>query len=198
MPDLSFAAVAKAATDVAATSSRTDKTTVLADVLQSGGAALAPIVVGLLTGEVRQGRIGVGWAAIRDVTGVRATTPTLSVAEVDAAIAELAETTGPGSKSRRGEVLDDLFAAATSSEADFLGAVLSGGLRQGALDGVMTAGIAKAADVTQASVRRAAMLSGDLGETAAVALSNGATGLAAVGLRVGRGVSPCWLLQLPA
>ena len=190
MPDLSFAAVAKAATDVAATSSRTDKTTVLADVLQSGGAALAPIVVGLLTGEVRQGRIGVGWAAIRDVTDVRATTPTLSVADVDAAITELAETTGPGSKSRRGEVLDDLFAAATSSEADLLGAVLSGGLRQGALDGVMTAGIAKAADVTQASVRRAAMLSGDLGETAAVALSNGATGLAAVGLRVGRGVLP--------
>ena len=124
MPDLSFAAVAKAATDVAATSSRTDKTTVLADVLQSGGAALAPIVVGLLTGEVRQGRIGVGWAAIRDVTDVRATTPTLSVADVDAAITELAETTGPGSKSRRGEVLDDLFAATTSSEADLLGACL--------------------------------------------------------------------------
>lgn len=190
MSDLPFAAVAQAAVDVAATSSRTEKTTLLADVLKAGDAALAPIVVGLLTGEVCQGRIGVGWAAVRDSTDVRAATSTLSVADVDAAISHLAETTGPGSKGRRGEVLDDLFAAATAPEADFLGAVLSGGLRQGALDGVMAAGIAKAAGVTQASVRRAAMLSGDLGQTAAIALSQGRDGLAEVGLQVGRGVLP--------
>ena len=41
-----------------------------------------------------------------------------------------------------------------------------------------------------ALVRRAAMLSGDLGRTAVVALTQGAAGLRGVGLEVGRGVLP--------
>ena len=56
--------------------------------------------------------------------------------------------------------------AGDGGEADFVRTLLTGGLRQGALAGVMTDAVAKAADVPLALVRRAAMLSGDLGRTA--------------------------------
>ena len=190
MVDLPFSTVAETAAAIADTSSRSEKTQLLAEILGACDVDAAPIVVAVLTGEVRQGRIGVGWAAIRDVAPDRATTPTLTVGDVDQCLTELAATTGPGSRARRAELLNSLFAAATPTEGEFLSAVLSGGLRQGALDGVMAAGIAKAAGVTQAVVRRAAMLSGDLGETAAIALSGGSDALAEVGLKVGRGVLP--------
>ena len=198
MVDLPFVTVAQAASDVAATSSRTEKADALASVVAEGGPAQAPVVVGLLTGEVRQGRIGVGWAMVRDTTDSRADTATLSVNEIDTALTELMGTAGSGSKARRLEILDDLFERSTPMEADFLAAVLRGGLRQGALDGVMVAGIAKAAGVKQATVRRAAMLSGDLGETAALALSGGSEALEAVGLRVGRGVQPMLAVTAPS
>ena len=149
-----------------------------------------PIVVGLLTGEIRQGRIGVGWAAVRDVDDAAAESTSLSVVDVDDAMTELSAISGSGSKARRADRLAALLGAATDDEGEFLSTVLTGGLRQGALDGVMTTAIAKAAKVPVAAVRRAAMFSGDLGQTAEVALTDGAPGLAAIGLRVGRGVQP--------
>ena len=68
--------------------------------------------------------------------------------------------------------------------------LLVGELRQGALAGLMGDAVARAASVPAALVRRAAMLSGDLGRTAVVALTEGAAGLRGVGLEVGRGVLP--------
>lgn len=187
---VSLGAVVDTAAMVASTTSRTEKTEALAALLGSTPPAHAPIVVGLLTGEVRQGRIGVGWAALRDVDVVSASTSSLDVEAVDGAITDLANTSGPGSRASRSAQLGALFTQATQDEGEFLRAVLSGGLRQGALDGVMVAAIAKAAGVPQAVVRRAAMLSGDLGETAERALRGGRSELESVGLRVGRGVLP--------
>jgi DNA ligase-1 len=63
-------------------------------------------------------------------------------------------------------------------------------LRQGALEGVMAEAVAKAAEVPAAAVRRACMLAGDLGHTAAIALAEGRAGLEAVGLEVLRPVQP--------
>jgi DNA ligase-1 len=54
----------------------------------------------------------------------------------------------------------------------------------------MADAIAKAASVPAPLVRRAAMLSGDLGRVATVALTAGAPGLHDIGLEVGRGVQP--------
>ncbi len=190
MHDLSFAEVVDTARLVAATSSRTEKGDLLASLIARARPDDAPIVVGLLTGEVRQGRIGVGWATVRDLDIVPSDRAELTVGEVDAAMDELARTTGSGSQARRRTILETLLARATSPESDLLRDVLTGGLRQGALDGVMAVGIAKAAGVPATVVRRAAMLSGDLGETARIALADGRSGLEAVGLRVGRAIQP--------
>lgn len=182
--------VVETATAVAKASARNDKVAALAALLGEVDAGEVPVVVGLLTGEIRQGRIGVGWAAIRDLVVTPAVETSLTVPEVDAMMTELASISGPGSKRRRAELLEATLALVTADEATFLQTVLTGGLRQGALDGVMTTGIAKAAGVPVAAVRRAAMFSGDLGETAAIALVAGRDGLDAVGLEVGRGIQP--------
>lgn len=190
MSSSGLARVVATAEKVAASSARNDKVAALAELLTDLEPGDAAIVVGLLTGEVRQGRIGVGWAAVRDLQVDAATVSTVNVSEVDQVMTELASVSGSGSKVRRAALLEDLLGRATSTEAEFLTTVLTGGLRQGALDGVMVTAIAKAAGVPVASVRRAAMLAGDLGETAELALSEGRDALDAVGLRIGRGVQP--------
>src|SRR2546423_1924746 len=75
--------------------------------------------------------------------------------------------------------------------------LLSGELRQGALEGVMTEAVAGAADVPVAEVRRAMMLRGSLGVVAAAALSGGSEALGAFGLEVGRPVRPMLAASAP-
>jgi DNA ligase-1 len=132
----------------------------------------------------------VGWRTAFGVEVEPAATPSLEVLEVDATLSELAVTAGAGSVAARQALLGGLFARATEAEGDFVRTLLTGGLRQGALAGVMTDAVAKAADVPLALVRRAAMLSGDLGRTAALALAEGAEALEAVHLAVLNPIQP--------
>lgn len=77
---------------------------------------------------------------------------------------------------------------ATAEEQDYLVRVLIGEMRTGALEGVLTEAVATATGVTPAVLRRAAMLSGDLGATVRAALIG--EDLAAAGLTPGVPVSP--------
>ncbi len=121
---------------------------------------------------------------------LESTAPTLTLADVDRAVAAVGQTHGPGSDATRNDIMRRLFDAATADEADFLASVLVGGLRQGALAGVLTTAVAKAFNVKLASVRRATMLLGDLGRAAQLACSGGEVALNSVGLEVGRAVEP--------
>jgi len=180
---------------VAATPARGGKVTALAAALRTAEPDEIPAAVAFLSGELRQRQIGVGWAALRELPEP-AGAPSLSVAEVDAACAAIGALAGSGSRDARRRALHALLARATASEQRFLRALLSGELRQGALEGVMAEAAAKAADVPPAELRRALMLRGDLGTIAAAALGGGRAALAAVGLRVGRPVRP--MLASPA
>ncbi|WP_246381850.1 ATP-dependent DNA ligase [Prauserella isguenensis] len=181
---------------MAATRSRKAKTAILADVLgRAQVGELAPTVA-FLTGAPTQGRIGVGWRTLRGLLGRPAETPTLTVAEVDTHLGDVATTSGSGSAARRSELLSHLLARATSAEQDFLLRLLTGELRQGALEGVMIEAIATATGVPGDLVRRAVMLSGGLAETAAAAASGGREALLAFRLELGRPVRP--MLASPA
>jgi DNA ligase 1 len=175
---------------VGSTRARSAKVTALAELLGRLSAEEIEATVGFLTGEPRQGRIGVGWATVSRLDVQSAPAPTLTIAEVDRALQQLQVTTGSGSGAGRQEILRHVFDRATAAEADFLRRLLVGELRQGALAGLMADAIARAASVPAPFVRRAAMLSGDLGHTAVVALTQGSPGLQDVGLEVGRGVLP--------
>ena len=179
----------------AATRSRLEKVAVLAGALREAAPEEAPAVVTYLSGELRQRQTGVGWATLRGLPAP-AGAPELTVREVDAAFGAIAALAGPGSQAERRARVAALFGRATEPEQHYLRALVSGDLRQGALESVMADAVARAADVPKADVRRALMLSGDLGETATIALREGAAGLQAVRLRVGRPVQP--MLAQPA
>jgi DNA ligase 1 len=182
---------------VGATRARKEKIAELAALLRDLQVDEVEAAVGFLTGDTHQGRIGIGWATLAAVDTAGATTPTLTIADVDTAITLVQQTTGSGSAEKRREVLHELFGRATTDEVDFLRRLLLGELRQGALAGLMGDAIAQAAGVPAAVVRRAAMLSGDLRETARLALSGGQPALEAVTLRVLTPVLPMLASSAP-
>jgi ATP-dependent DNA ligase I len=180
---------------VSATSARGGKVEALAAALRLASPEEAAIAVAFLSGELRQRQIGVGWAAVRELPPP-AQAPSLSVGEVDAAFAAIGVLGGPGSQGARRAALAALFGRATEPEQRFVRALLSGGIRQGALEGVMAEAAARAAGVPPTALRRALMLRGDLGLVAAAALGGGVEALGAFHLEVGRPVRP--MLASPA
>jgi ATP-dependent DNA ligase I len=181
--------LAAASRAVSATSARLAKVATLAEVLRAAAPDEAPVVVAYLSGELPQRQIGVGWASLRSVPPP-ASASTLTVLGVDAAFSRIGAVTGKGSAAERKRLVGELFGAATEEEQYFLVRLLSGELRQGALDGVMTDAVAKAAEVPAAEVRRAVMLSGSLAVAARAALGGGSAALATFGLRLGRPLKP--------
>jgi DNA ligase-1 len=181
--------IALASRDVAATSSRLAKVARLTECLREAEPDEVRVAVAYLSGELPQGTVGVGWAALRDPPAP-APEPTLDVLEVDAAVSRLQAIAGPGSQAARREELAALFARATEPEQRLLTGLFLGELRQGALEGVMTEAVAKAADVPVADIRRAAMLAGDLAHVADAAIRDGRDGLARFRLTPLRPVGP--------
>ncbi len=181
-----------ATSDVAATSARKEKIARLAALLGTATADEIAVVVGLVAGEPRQGRIGVGWATVRDlpVDDARPSEPSRTVADLDSLLDEVAATHGEGSQGARVGLLSDFLAGTTVDEADFVRRLLIGELRQGASAGIVTEAVAKATEVPVTVLRRAVMLSGDLGEAAAIAAAEGRAGLEAVGLELLRPIQP--------
>jgi DNA ligase 1 len=185
-----LADVVAASARVAGTSSRSAKIATLAELLRALEPAEVPICVGFLSGVPRQGRVGIGYAAIRDLQGAPAQEPSLTVGEVDRAISDIEAETGSGSAARRRELLQALMSRATEPEATFLVGLVTGGLRQGALAGLMADAVARAAAVPAEIARRALMLSGDLPEMARIAIAEGEAGLRAIGFELFRPILP--------
>ncbi|MFE2293014.1 ATP-dependent DNA ligase [Streptomyces sp. NPDC059452] len=184
-----LAELAQVSLEVAATSARSRKVALLAGLFRDAGPEDVPVVIPYLAGRLPQGRIGVGWRSLGDPVEPAAA-PTLTVTGVDAELTALAAVSGAGSQALRKERLRALFAAATADEQHFLKALLTGELRQGALDAVAADALAKAAEAPPADVRRAVMLAGSLPEVARTLLADGPGTLAAFRLTVGRPVQP--------
>jgi DNA ligase-1 len=185
-----FVAVVDASARVAGTRSRRSKIATLAELLRALRPDELEPAIGYLTGEPRQGKIGVGWATIRDSDAPPAESPALTVREVDDELTALQGTTGGQSVAARKARLGALFARATEAETDFLRRLIIGELRQGALDGIMADAIAATNDIPIETVRRAAMLTGSLGGVAVIARSGGAPALEAVQLTMFRPLLP--------
>jgi DNA ligase-1 len=185
-----LATVVAASGQVADTSARSAKTRLLADCLRALDLSELEIAVLYLSGEIRQGRIGIGPSVLRDCAQTPADSPSLDLLEVHRALDELAAISGSGSSAQRSATLRTLFARATQPEQQFLLRLLAGDLRQGALAGVMVDAIAKATGVPVAEVRRAAMYESNLGAIARAALEAGAPGLTRFQLKVMAPVDP--------
>jgi DNA ligase-1 len=171
---MKLAALVHTSNIVAAASRRLEKVARLAEFLKQLTPDEAAIAVGFFIGWPRQGRLGVGWAAVADASAAEpAVTATLDLLDVDRTFDALQAAKGKGSSSERLRLLRALFARATPDEQRFVSALVIGEVRQGALEGVMQEAIAKAAGVPADRVRRAVMLAGDLGAVARALCSGG-------------------------
>ena len=185
---------------VAATSRRLAKIEEISALLRRASPDEVPVVVAFLSGELRQRQIGVGYAALGDLPGswqagrplpvaapaggaptaaqpagtgsaADAAVAPLTIAETDAVFEAVGEVGGAGAQAERKRLLAPLFKRATPAERQFLIRLLSGELRQGALEGVMIEAVARAAGVPAEEVRRACLLAGSLPQVAQAALS---------------------------
>lgn len=182
--------VVSASAATAATTLRSRKVAIQAELLRRLERDEVAPVVGFLVGWPRQGRVGVGWSTVYKVEVPPASEPMVTVSELDRTIDAIQVTVGGGSVSRRRDILSDLLRRCTQEEADFVRRLFTGELRQGALEGVMVEAVAKAGEVASDLTRRAFMLSGDLPRTAEIALTAGEAGLLEVGFELFRPVLP--------
>ena len=210
--------VAGVSAGVTATSARNAKIAQIAALLARAEPDQVAVAVAFLSGELLQGQIGVGYATIgelfraADAAGEgdggsaggwrgpgRWVGAALTLSEVDAAFSAIGAVTGPGSVAQRRQQLSALFARATEPEREFLVRLLAGDLRQGALEGVMTDAVARAASVPAEEVRRAHQLGGSLPEVAQAALGGTAPAdaLRSFTLRVGRPARPMLAASAP-
>jgi DNA ligase-1 len=169
---------------ISETSRRLQKIGLLAEFLKRLAPEEIPIAVSYLSGNLRQGKIGVGYASLRDAALSSQPSQPLSLSEVDAAFQRILETTGPGSSAVRLQLIQDLMSRADTEERGFLSRLIVGELRQGSLEGIMIEALARAADIPVEKMRTAVMLSGNLPLAARTALEQGVSGLAQFKIRI--------------
>ncbi len=172
-----------------ATRSRLVKRKVLGDVLAAVPAEEAAIATSYLAGALRQRRTGLGPRSLSALPPP-ADEPTLTLTEVDTVFTAMAELSGPGSQGRRTVALHDLMSRATRDEQEYLSGLITGELRQGALDALVVDSLAEAIGAPISDVRRAVMLAGSTAVVAEAVLRDGAPALAQFSLRVGVPVRP--------
>src|SRR3989442_1592329 len=112
--------------------------------------------------------------------GGAASGPPLTLADVVAAFAQVAEAAGAGARRLKEQCLSALAVRASDAEREVIGRIIGGEMRTGVSDGLVLEAIAEAAGADLARTRRAALFLGDLASVAALALTGGPDALAAV------------------
>ncbi|MEU7965229.1 ATP-dependent DNA ligase [Streptomyces sp. NPDC049097] len=181
--------LAQVSREVAATSARSRKIALLGELFRAADPDDVPIVIPYLAGRLPQGRLGIGWKLLGQPVPPAAG-PTLSVRDVDDRLTGIGAATGAGSQTARRRLVGELLAAATEDEQRFLVGLLTGEVRQGALDALAVEGLAEATGAVPADVRRAVMLAGSLQTVAQALLADGPAALDRFRLTVGRPVLP--------
>lgn len=186
-----FSELVSTSSAVAGASARLEKIATLSTFLRRLSAEEVAVAVPFLTGALRQGKIGAGYALVKQAADVEpAGQATLTIADVDRAFAAVTSVKGSGSGARRVWLLRELFARSTRAEQDFLVRLLFGELRQGAVEGVLLDAVARASDIAPDRIRRAAMIAGALAPAAVSALTEGESALTAMSIALFSPVQP--------
>jgi DNA ligase-1 len=191
-----LAELVRVSNQVAATSSRLAKIRELADYLRPLEREEIEIALPYLSGDIRQGKLAVGYASLQSDRASASAAPVLTLRDVDAVFQKLKQVKGKGATERRAALLGELLERATAEEQDFLVRLIVGELRQGALEGIMVEAVAAAAGLPAADVRRAVAFAGTIASVATAALSGGASALAQFSVQLMQPVLP--MLAQPA
>ncbi len=190
---LSLLDIVSASRDVAATRSRLKKTARFAEILRSTTLEELPATIGFLCGELRQGRLGLGYAALRDLRiSVEPGTMggAVSVLELDAVFQTLEVLSGKGVASERERLLATLFARLAADERDFVVRLILGELRQGALESVVLDAVAAATNLSSEVLRKAMLFAGSAATVAVSAFRGGEAELASFSVQLFRPLRP--------
>ena len=199
--------------EVARTSSRNSKVSLIANMLRrcalevADGAAPADEIVlatRYLSGSLRQRRTGIelswgpegseGSPLTERSSGselpARHEAGIVTLSELDEVMQDASEISGAGSSRIRADLFLGLVRRLTTEERTFVVGLLRGGLRQGALESVVMAAVAEAGGVALGEVRRAVAAQGNLAGVAQALLVDGPKALEHFHLTVGVGVAP--------
>jgi DNA ligase-1 len=188
---VTLADIVAASEEVRETRSRLKKIARFADILGKLSPAELPSAVGFLCGELRQKRLGVGPRSLRSVMAEPAPeSAAISVLELDALFQALENLSGKGVVSERERLLQALFLRLTSREREFVGRLMLGELRQGALESIVLEAVARAANVPAEAVRKAMLFAGNAPLVALCALQGGEALLASFSIELFRPLRP--------
>jgi DNA ligase-1 len=187
-----FSRLADLSRSLEATSKRKEKTRLIAEFLRTlepeevGPVVL--LVVGSVFPEFDSRALDVGWRTVKGaLEGSKQTTlfsEPLTVMRVYDTLERIAAAEGQGSRRVKTGLLQGLLNEADLGEVDVLVRIIFGEMRIGVNEGVMLMGIAEAAEVESSLVRRALMMTGDLGRVAKVAMESGDAGLEGVEMSI--------------
>lgn len=214
-----FATFSELCERLGATSSRLERTRLVADYLRELTPEDVEVATRLLLGrafpEAHGRRLALGgralWQAVEAAGGAPSSTtwagavdigevvkrampgsasgPPLDLRTVNAAFAAIAELAGGGSRQRRIAMLTDLFRRSTPVEAKYLAKIVVGEMRHGVQEGIVLDAIAALGGVPAATVRRAQQALGDIGRLAALVKRDPAA-LAEIGVRLFNPIKP--------
>src|SRR5215217_6173291 len=152
---LPLSEIVAASKDVAATRSRKQKVERLKSLIQKLEPGEVRAAVGFLCGELRQGKLGVGYRSLQALrAAAAATAPSFTVNELDAAFQTVSELSGKCSSKRLAELLREVFVRLTSDEQDFVSRLMVGELRQGALEALVVEAVGAATGISPVALRR--------------------------------------------
>src|SRR5688572_29388820 len=186
-----FVEVAQTSASIAQTSARKKKVAILAELLVRVAPDERAIAARYLSGDIRH-KLGIGYATVGEMrnTVPPAAAASLSLTEVDARLAAIAAMGGSGSNKARKDAYGAMLALSTDLEQRFLGALVIGELRQGALDALVVDAVAQATSIEAKKIRTAYMLAADIGVVTAAAFTDGLAGVERFGLTIFRPVLP--------
>ena len=180
-----FKKLAMLCKELESTTKRKEKTALISEFLKTiSRDEIKPAIlltIGAIFPESSDKTLDVGWRTLRRVMDRGGQTTLfrhqLSIGDVYDILHEIAEATGEGSRKQKEQFLERMFAQTEALESEILARIIFGEMRIGVNEGMMLEGIAEATQTDSALVRRALMMTGDIGLVAEEAVQNGEEGL---------------------
>jgi DNA ligase-1 len=178
--------------DLESTTKRKEKARLLAEYLTNiDHDEIAPavlLIIGTVFPEFDSRTLDVGWRTIQKIFDHGGQTSLinrqLTIKHVHSTLQEVSSKTGQGSRRIREQLLEGLVTSMSLIEREFFVRILFGEMRIGVNEGIMLEGIAEASNVSMNSLRRALMITGDIGKVGKIAITQGILGLDTLQIRL--------------
>lgn len=180
-----FKELAQLCRNLEETTKRKEKTALIAEFLQNlDESEIKPailLIIGSVLPETDGRSLDVSWQTIRKVMDRKGQTTLfkrdLTVHDVYDTLIQVADSEGEGSRTNKIRLIQRLFADSSALESEFLARIIFREMRIGVNEGMMMEAVAETVGVDSKLVRRALMMTGDIGKVAEEAVLRGETGL---------------------